>query len=342
MGAGLQLSANALSVLDSLGVSMKRKGGIEIDKVEVRDGHSGKLITRIATPTQFKTIVLSRADLHATLLNEVNSTANITLHKGARVIDALGGKDVVSLKLENGTMESGDALIGADGVWSQTRRFVNTARPDYSGRIAWRAIMPISAVPEGIARHTVTLWLAPNSHLVTYPIANGSYFNAVAITQGSWQSEGWSMPGEMADLALAFSNWNRPVQTMVQTTEGWLKWALCTIDPNLNWTNDRIALMGDAAHAMVPFMAQGAGMSIEDAWTLSHYISRSSKKDLPEALRQYQQSRQERVGKVWETSMRQGKIYHLSGMMRTARNLALQLGGPMTANRYNWIYDWRP
>lgn len=342
VGAGLQLSANALSVLDSLGISMKRKGGIEIKKVEVRDGHSGKLITRIATPEQFKTIVLSRADLHAILLNEVSSSANITLHQDAHVVDVLGGKDVVSLKLENGSMDSGDALIGADGVWSQTRRFVNTGRPEYSGRIAWRAIMPISAVPEGIARHTVTLWLAPNSHLVTYPIANGTYFNAVAISQGNWQAEGWSMPGEMADLALAFSNWNRSVQTMVQTTEGWLKWALCAIDPNLDWTKDRIALMGDAAHAMVPFMAQGAGMSIEDAWALTHYISRSSAKDLPDALGQYQQSRQERVAKVWETSMRQGKIYHMSGIMRSARNLAMQLGGPMTANRYNWIYDWRP
>lgn len=342
VGAGLQLSANALSVLDSLGISMKRKGGVEIDKVEVRDGHSGNLITRIATPDQFKTIVLSRADLHAILLNEVDAATNITLHKGSRVVDVLGGKDVVSLKLENGSMDSGDALIGADGVWSQTRRFVNTGRPAYSGRIAWRAIMPITDVPEGISRHTVTLWLAPNSHLVTYPIANGAYFNTVAITQGNWQGEGWSMPGEMADLALAFSNWNKSVQTMVQTTEGWLKWALCAIDPNLDWTKDRIALVGDAAHAMVPFMAQGAGMSIEDAWTLTHYVSRSSANDLPQALNQYQHSRQDRVTKVWETSMRQGKIYHMSGLMRSARNLVMQFGGPMTANRYNWIYDWRP
>ncbi|MEP4805261.1 MAG: FAD-dependent monooxygenase, partial [Hyphomicrobiales bacterium] len=226
--------------------------------------------------------------------------------------------------------------------WSQTRRYVNTGRPEYSGRIAWRAIMPITAGPDGIARHTVTLWLAPNSHLVTYPIANGTYFNAVAITQGGWQDEGWSTPGEIADLALAFSNWNLPVQTMIQTTEGWLKWALCAIDPNLSWTKDRVALLGDAAHAMVPFMAQGAGMSIEDAWTLTHYVSRSSAKDLPDALSQYQKSRQDRVTKVWETSMQQGKIYHMSGIMRAVRNLAMQVGGPVTANRYNWIYDWRP
>ncbi|MEP4806223.1 MAG: FAD-dependent oxidoreductase, partial [Hyphomicrobiales bacterium] len=107
IGAGLQLSANALSVLDSLGVSMKRKGGVEIDKVEVRDGHSGDLITRIATPEQFKTIVLSRADLHAILLNEVNSNTNVTVHKASHVVDVLGGKGVVSLKLKNGSMDSG-------------------------------------------------------------------------------------------------------------------------------------------------------------------------------------------------------------------------------------------
>lgn len=341
VGAGLQLSANALSVLESLGVSLKRKGGVEIDKVEVRDGHSGKLITRIATPPKFKTIVLSRADLHAVLLNEIDAHPDISIHNSADVIEVLGGKEIVSAKLENGTMHSGNALIGADGVWSQTRRFVNAGRPEYSGRIAWRAIMPISAVPPDIARHTVTLWLAPNSHLVTYPIANGAYFNAVAITQGNWQDEGWSVPGEMADLALAFSKWHSPVQTMVQTTEGWLKWALCAIDPSLDWTKDRIALLGDSAHAMVPFMAQGAGMSIEDAWTLAHYVSRSSAENLPKALADYQMSRQERVTKVWETSMQQGKIYHMSGMMQMARNMAMQLGGPLTANRYNWIYDWR-
>lgn len=341
VGAGLQLSSNALSVLDRIGLPMGRGNGIEIEKTEVRDGISGRLITRIATPQDRHTRVISRTDLQAGLLAAVAADAAIELHTDAKVVDILDGRRLVSLTLADGTMKSGDALIGADGVWSQTRRFVNTARPNYAGRIAWRTVMPLSAVPPDISRHTVTLWLAPGAHLVTYPIANGASFNAVAITQGDWQAEGWSQPGEMADLALAFARWHSPVQQLVQSTANWLKWALCTIDPGMGWTRGRIALLGDAAHAMVPFMAQGAGMSIEDAWVLAHHLGRATPQTVGEALRDYQSARQDRVTRVWETSMQQGRIYHLDGALRLCRNAVMQTGGRFLKSRYNWIYDWR-
>ena len=341
IGAGLQLSANALSVLEKIGLAMRGKNGIDIASTEVRDGNSGKLISRIATPDTNNTLVISRPDLQATLLQAVMADANIELNTDAEVVDMLGGKSVASLTLSNGTMHTGDVLIGADGVWSQTRRMVNSARPDYSGRIAWRATMPLSNVPKDISRHTVTLWLAKGAHLVTYPIANGASFNAVGIIQDGWQAEGWTEKGNMAELALAFSDWHSPVQRLLQSTDNWQKWALCTVDPTMNWTKGRMALLGDAAHAMVPFMAQGAGMSIEDAWVLARQLGKASRDTVPEALTAYQTERQDRVTKVWETSMQQGKIYHLSGPMRFSRNMAMQAGGSLLKNRYNWIYDWR-
>lgn len=341
IGAGLQLSANALSVLEKIGMAMRGKNGIDIASTEVRDGSSGKLISRIATPDTNNTLVISRPDLQATLLQAVMADANIELNTDAEVVDMLGGKSVASLTLSNGTMHTGDVLIGADGVWSQTRRMVNSARPDYSGRIAWRATMPLSNVPKDISRHTVTLWLAKGAHLVTYPIANGASFNAVGIIQDGWQAEGWTEKGNRTELALAFSDWHSPVQRLLQSTDTWQKWALCTVDPTLNWTKGRMALLGDAAHAMVPFMAQGAGMSIEDAWVLARRLGKASRDTVPEALAAYQTERQDRVTKVWETSMQQGKIYHLSGPMRFARNMVMQAGGNLLKNRYNWIYDWR-
>lgn len=341
IGAGLQLSANALSVLEKIGLTMRGKNGIDIASTEVRDGSSGNLISRIATPDNNSTLVISRPDLLATLLQAVLADVNIELNTDAEVVDMLGGKSVASLTLSNGTMHTGDVLIGADGVWSQTRRMVNSARPDYSGRIAWRATMPLSSVPKNISRHTVTLWLANGAHLVTYPIANGASFNAVGIIQDGWQAEGWTEKGNRAELALAFSDWHSPVQRLLQSTDTWQKWALCTVDPTMNWTKGRMALLGDAAHAMVPFMAQGAGMSIEDAWVLARQLGKASRDTVPEALAAYQTERQDRVTKVWETSMQQGKIYHLSGPMRFARNMVMQAGGNLLKNRYNWIYDWR-
>lgn len=341
IGAGLQLSANALSVLEKVGLTMRGQNGIDIASTEVRDGNSGKLISRIATPDNNNTLVISRPDLQTTLLQAVMADANIELNTDSEVVDMLGGKSVASLTLSDGTMHTGDVLIGADGVWSQTRRMVNSARPDYSGRIAWRATMPLSNVPKGISRHTVTLWLAQGAHLVTYPIANGASFNAVGIIQDGWQAEGWTEKGNMAELALAFSDWHSPVQRLLQSTDTWQKWALCTVDPTMNWTKGRMALLGDAAHAMVPFMAQGAGMSIEDAWVLARQLGKASRDAVPEALAAYQSERQDRVTKVWETSMQQGKIYHLSGPMRLSRNLVMQAGGNLLKNRYNWIYDWR-
>lgn len=341
IGAGLQLSANALSVLEKIGLTMRGQNGIDIASTGVCDGHSGKLISRIATPKDNKTLVISRPDLQATLLNAVACEENIELHTGAEVVDILGGKSVTSLTLADGTMHTGDALIGADGVWSQTRRFINSARPDYSGRIAWRATMPLSQVPAEISPHTVTLWLAKGAHLVTYPIANGTAFNVVGIVQDDWQAEGWTQPGNMTDLALAFSDWYGPVQRLLQSTHSWQKWALCTIDPTVNWAKGRMALLGDAAHAMVPFMAQGAGMSIEDAWVIARHLAKASQDTVPDALVAYQAERQDRVTKVWETSMQQGRIYHLSGPMRLSRNLVMQAAGNLMKNRYNWIYDWR-
>ena len=341
VGAGLQLSSNALSVLERIDLPMGRQNAIDIEKTEVCDGITGRLITRIATPENRHTLVLSRAALQARLLEAVAADAAIELHTGAQMVDILDGKKLVSLTLADGTMRSGDALIGADGVWSQTRRFVNAARPDYSGRIAWRTVMPLSAVPADISRHTVTLWLAPGAHLVTYPIDKGAAFNAVAITQGDWQAEGWSQPGAMTDLALAFAQWHSPVQQLVQSTGNWLKWALCTIDPGMSWTKGRIALLGDAAHAMVPFMAQGAGMSIEDGWVLAQQLGRATPPDVGAALQKYQTGRQDRVTRVWDTSMQQGKIYHLDGALRLCRNAVMQSGGRFLKSRYNWIYDWQ-
>ncbi len=341
VGAGLQLSANALSVLDKLHVSGLRKVGLEIDHVCVRDGLNGSQLAKIPTPTSLKTVVLSRSSLHKCLIQAVKSNSNISIHMGA-TLDAMQNNDgAVSLTTLAGHKATCDALIGADGVWSQARSFVNGADAIYSERMAWRAVVPMSQVPADIALNTVTLWLAPKAHLVTYPIDQGNSLNAVAFTQGDWQEQSWSAPGDWNEFADSFSSWAPVVQNLIKIPEQWLKWALCGVDPQHNWTKNRVVLLGDAAHAMVPFMAQGAAMSIEDSAILAQKLDGASTQDIPKRLKAYEAARKNRVQRVWNQSFQQGRIYHMGGLMRVARNTAMRFGGKALGKRYNWIFDWR-
>ncbi|PCJ91833.1 MAG: monooxygenase [Hyphomicrobiales bacterium] len=341
VGAGLQLSANALCVLDQLQVTGLRDAGLEIDHVRIRDGLSGKDLAQIPTPADPKTVVLSRSSLHECLWQAVQACPNILTVMDAALVDAQDNGTSVSLTTQSGTTASADVLIGADGVWSQTRASVSGTQPAYSGRMAWRAALPMDQVPSGIARDTVTLWLAPKAHLVTYPIDHGTSLNAVAFTQGDWNEQGWSAPGNRDEFSASFSPWTSVVQELIDIPDQWLKWALCGVSPTHNWTKGRIALLGDAAHAMVPFMAQGAAMSIEDGAILAQMLDCATPETVPAQLKTYEILRKSRVQRVWDQSFQQGRIYHMGGVMRLARNTAMRFGGDALGKRYNWIYDWR-
>ena len=197
----------------------------------------------------------------------------------------------------------------------------------------------------------VQLWMGPNAHLVAYPISGARQINVVAVVPGTWNRPGWSAAGDANEIKNAFSSqWPATARMLVGAVDEWRRWALFTVPDPGEWSDGAIALLGDAAHAMLPFAAQGAGMAIEDAAVLAQVLSESVLSEstgeniaaIPAALTRYGRLRRARVLQVQRAARRQGRIYHLTGPLAFARDLAIKAMGPQRMlARQDWIYDWR-
>ena len=242
-----------------------------------------------------------------------------------------GGQDVVSAA----------GVIGADGLWSTLRdRIPGAAVAEATGRTAWRGLIPADSAPPSLALDRLALWLGPDAHLVHYPVARGSAVNAVAIVEEDWTRRGWSGAGDPKWLAQRFANWPDEARAIIAAPISWRKWAVTTLDASKPWVNGPLALLGDAAHSMGPFIAQGAAMAIEDAAVLAETLAGAH--DIPAALKSYALQRKPRVIAVARTAARLGRIYHWPPPLAGIRNFLLGLGGPrlvMAAN--HWIYRWK-
>jgi salicylate hydroxylase len=236
------------------------------------------------------------------------------------------------------------ALIGADGVWSVHREAIpGTARPAPAGRTVWRALIPADIARGVAAMDRTGLWLGPDAHLVTYPVAQGAALNLVAIVEEEWNRQGWSAPGEAQAIAERFRGWCKSVRDLIAAPVAWQKFALATVDPQAPWVNDRLALLGDAAHATVPFLAQGGAMAIEDAAVLADCLYGAADADVPAALRAYEAKRRPRVARVAEASRRTGDAYHFGTTLGRLRDAALMLGGArLVLSTNDWLYGWQP
>jgi salicylate hydroxylase len=241
------------------------------------------------------------------------------------------------------------ALVGADGIWSAVRNHLfPEVQPQFSGLIAWRGTLDATTLPREYTAPRVQLWMGPDAHLVAYPISAARQINVVAIVPGTWNRPGWSAPGEANELKNAFASqrWPATARMLLGAVDEWRRWALFTLPDLGEWTDGAIALLGDAAHAMLPFAAQGAGMAIEDAAVLAKCLSESpgdTIAGIPATLKRYGRLRRGRVLRVQRAARQQGRIYHLTGPLALARDLAIKAMGPerMLA-RQDWIYDWRP
>jgi salicylate hydroxylase len=193
----------------------------------------------------------------------------------------------------------------------------------------------------------VQLWMGPNAHLVAYPIAGARQINVVAVLPGTWNRPGWSAPGDEFEVKNAFvpSKWPSPARMMIGAVDNWRKWALFTVAGRGPWSSGAIALLGDAAHAMLPFAAQGAGMAIEDGAVLANCLAEGRSETAAEvaaALKSYARLRRARVARVQRAARRAGRIYHLTGAAALARDLTIRAIGPQRMlARQDWIYDWR-
>lgn len=353
IGAGLQLSPNASRLLIDLGLGPAlRRAAAEPERVTVRSLTRGTRIGEVALGSFMRERfgapywVIHRADLQTILLDAVRSRPNIRLVVGREVNDVQEKAGFVSLtaKTAGGAVEAvtAELAIGADGLRSQVRRFVGDARvPEYQGYVAWRATIGSQLVPAGIAMQETGLWLGRQGHVVHYPVSGSKLLNLVAIHRTGEPVEGWSASGESSELLTLFEGAAPQLRALLSVPENWTRWSLFDL-PVQRMTQGRIALVGDAAHPILPFLAQGAALAIEDSVTLAHYVA-SGPDDLPQALSRYEAARLRRSRKVQIHARRNGQIYRAGGLIRLGRDLVMRhLGATGMSERYRWLYGWMP
>jgi salicylate hydroxylase len=356
-GAGLQVSPNASRILVDLGLQPRLAGrAVTPESINIMSARAGGEIARLplGEAASFRAgapyWVMHRADLQAALQAAVNDHPDIDLRLGCQFEDVTAHAKGLTVVQRRGNVRQSElavALIGADGIWSAVRHHLfPDVQPQFSGLIAWRGTLDATALPREYTSARVQLWMGSNAHLVAYPISGGRQINVVAVVPGTWNRPGWSAPGETNDIKSAFaSRWPATARMLVNAVDEWRRWALFTVPDFGEWSHGAVALLGDAAHAMLPFAAQGAGMAIEDAAVLAKALGDSAGDNvagIPAALKRYGKSRRARVLQVQRAARQQGRIYHLAGPLALARDLAIKTMGPQRMlARQDWIYDWR-
>jgi salicylate hydroxylase len=239
---------------------------------------------------------------------------------------------------------SAAALIGADGLWSRLHgRLGDRTSPRFAGRNAFRGIIPAAQLAPPEREPIVNLWIGPDGHLVHYPVRAGTAVNIVAACGGRWQSSGWNTRVGRDEVLERFPTaaW-APARRLLAAPEHWQKWPLYDRAPSTSWGQGPVTLLGDAAHPMLPFLAQGAAMAIEDAAVLARELARSPV-DRVAALRSYESERRPRTARVQREARRNDFSYHLQQPAAFIRDAIMRtLGGERLLAQYNWIYQWRP
>ncbi len=354
-GAGIQLTPNATRVLIALGLRERLAPLVMTPRaVRVMSGGSGREIVRIPLGDEAERTygapywTIHRGDLQSTLAAAATAAHDVTLKLGLRVTDfASHVNGITALARGAGGIsdERGFALIGADGLWSAVAsRLRGYRRPRFAHRTAWRALVPANGVPEEFRAPVVHLWLGLDAHLVHYPVKGGRLINIVGIVHDEWNSQGWSAVGDRNEILRHFARWSwaDKARALIALPEQWLKWALYDRKTPFRGGDGAVTLIGDAAHPMLPFLAQGAAMAIEDAAVLAAMLGRY-RDDPADALRGYEGARWHRTARAQQVSRKQGRIYGLSGPEAVVRNLGMRLkGGEKLRERYDWLYSWQP
>jgi 2-polyprenyl-6-methoxyphenol hydroxylase-like FAD-dependent oxidoreductase len=293
------------------------------------DSVTGEEVTRIPLGDVFRRkfhhpyALIHRADLHKVLLEACRQSNVIKLDASQKVVkvDDLGGD--IAVRSESGKDYRGAALIGADGLWSTVRQIVvGDGAPKPAGHITYRAVLPTSEMPEQWRWRDMVLWAGEKVHLVHYPLRTGELFNLVAVFHSNRYEEGWDSYGDPTELHERFAKTCEPVRTLLNKIESWRMWVLCDRPPIKDWSRGRITLLGDAAHPMLQYLAQGAGMSIEDAVCLADRAA-AANGDYAAAFLAYQQARYLRTGRVQIMARVYGEFYHAAGVAKELRNMML-------------------
>ncbi|WP_424833408.1 FAD-dependent monooxygenase [Ruegeria sp.] len=339
VGAGLQISANGMCVLRALGVvgDVPARGQISYGTI-LRDYRAGRIISRVPPPEAGETYYYHRADLLG-LLHDAARQAGVDIRLNAQVATVNKHPSEAEIVLRSGECLRTECAIAADGGRSAIRPILNgTETPVFTHQIAWRATVPVTQTSE---KPCASLTMGPGRHVVTYPLREQSLMNVVAIEERSdWTEEGWRRRGDPEDLRARFADFGGPVGEILARVDEAHLWALFLRPVAQSWQNGRLALLGDAAHPTLPFMAQGACLALEDAWVLQRAFAEQS--GIGSALAAYEAARRPRAVQVVAAAGANARKFHLRGPMRLAAQGVLSVVGPRLARKYDWIYDFDP
>ena len=349
VGAGVQLAANGTRILYALGVGEALKAlSCEAQGKEIRHWKTGETWTLFDLgPASiarfgFPYFTVYRPDLLAVLAAEVRRLKPNAIHLGARFAGLEQSTHSVTVRLESGEAIVGDALIGADGVHARVRQSLFGAdRAQFSGVIVWRAVVPMQSLPAHMIRKVGSNWVGPGGHVVHYPLRSNQLMNFVgALERSDWQIESWSHQGTRDDLARDFAGWHPDIQAFINAIDRPHKWALMLRAPLERWSVGRTTIMGDAAHSMFPFLAQGAIMAIEDGYMLARCLAHF---EPVEAFQRFERARLARTTRVVEGSAANIHRFHnpvLADPQASREFIEREWASQRVSDRYDWLFRY--
>ena len=348
VGAGIQLGPNVFRMFDRLGLTEAINAvAFFPENLIMKDGLTGHEITRLpvgskAFRERFKYPygVIYRVDLLNVLHDACRRQPLITLGTSQKVVRFEDTGSGVTVTTEGGKSYEGSALVGADGLWSKVREHVvGDGKPQVSGHIAYRAVLPINEVEEEHRPNAVVLWAGPKTHLVHYPLRRGEMYNLVAVFHSDHYEEGWNVFGDTGELNAKFKAAHPTVRHLLGKINVWKMWVLCDREPVKNWTRGRMTLLGDAAHPMLQYLAQGACMATEDAVVLANKVVQAGD-DYAAAFQAYNQERYLRTARVQLYARMYGEFNHAAGVRAEIRNELLKpTPGKPPGEAMAWLYD---
>ena len=348
IGAGVQLGPNAFAAFDALGIGERaRERAVYTDELVMHDAIDETLVGRIPVGPPFRTrfgnpyAVIHRADLHLSLFEGAQATGRIEFVTSTQVARIEQDDDGVTVHDAKGGTHRGIALIGADGLKSAVRRQYLGDAPRVSGHVVYRAVVEKDDFPPDLQWNAAAIWVGPDCHLVHYPLRGGRQYNVV-VTFHSRKVEEWGVTdGSPEEVQSYFEGICPRARQLIDLPKSWRRWATADRDPIDRWTFGRATLLGDAAHPMLQYLAQGACMAIEDGVTLGEAL-RVNDRDFVKAFALYQRSRVARTARVVLSAREMGRLYHAKGVERLVRNDLWR--GRTPARFYDaveWLYNWR-
>ena len=352
VGAGIQIGPNVTRILQAwgLGAALAQVAAFP-EQLQARDAQTGQVLGTLTLGARAQATygapyaTIHRADLQA-LLHRAAQSAGVDLRLGQSVQGWQGSEAALQVNTAQGLSLLASALIGADGVWSAVRQqLLGDAPARFTGHLAYRALMAQADLPAHLRSDQVTVWMGPRLHVVHYPVCSGQWLNLVAIVHGAKpeQSQDWDQAGQTQALMQAMGAVGRDLHERLASVPAWRQWALhdrAPVSAPGQMAQGRVALLGDAAHPMRPYLAQGAGMAIEDAQVLAQCLSAGSV-PVTQQLQAYAEQRWARNARVQSRAIRNGRIFHATGPVALGRNLSMRLMGERVMD-VPWLYGGGP